>query len=376
MKAYSDASYEPKEVRLGIWGGTGLSHEPFCLLSSKIEKNLLILAYEKPLPLKDLADAMGMPCAYIEEAVDKLVNGELMGRTSGGLVYTRCFMQQHRDSFGDVAAQEQLAADKSKSVMDVVWKHAAPMMEAPCVATMSDKQKATLLLHILGDAISNVITRDVMVRDGNPPERPNGGQWLATGTILSSDESFHSRYYASGPVQVNYSKDTDSLVECVMLDYQSLFGDAHHAYQHKYQLRSVLRLYASFFTNRIKTDVAQLYDELPLFEKLHILRCDENGKLQADIPGLTFKDNMELLEPVKKAVYEELKPLLAEDLRHVWEQYTNRVPAHVDMREHFLHAGALNAYVPAQMLAIVEQGLFPYPVTVGETPIILVLYRE
>ena len=166
----------------------------------------------------------------------------------------------------------------------------------------------------------------------------------------------------------------------MVYDCNSLFGDAHMAYDVKLPFKckssSIMRLFASFFTDHVKTDVPQLYEALPVFEEMHILRRDENGKLQADIPGLTFKDNMELLEPVKKAVYEELKPLLAEDLRHVWEQYTNRVPAHVDMREHFLHAGALNAYVPAQMLAIVEQGLFPYPVTVGETPIILVLYRE
>ncbi len=375
MKAYSNASYEPKDVRLGIWGGTSLSGEPFKLLSSRLEKNLLILAYEKPIPIKELADAMGMPCAYIEEAVDKLVNGELMGRTSGGLVYTRCFMQTYRDSFGDVAAQERLAADKAKPIFDIVWKHAAPLFEAPCVANMNDKQKATLLLHIINDAVSTIATRDVMEREKEPPERPNGGRWLASGTILNANESIDERYHMSGPVQVSYQKDADSPVECVMFDFQSVFGKAHYAYKH-YQLSSVLRLYASFFTDRIKTDVSQLYEELPIFEELHILRRDENGELQADIPGLTFKDNMELLDPIKNEIYEELRPYLLDDLRRVWEQYTNRVPFHVDKRDYFLHYGALNAYVPAQMLAIVEQGLFPYPVTVGETPIILVLYRE
>ncbi len=376
MKAYSEYSYEPKSVSLGIRGNTGYTSEPFRLLSSKIEQNLLILAYEKPISLKDLADAMGMPCAYIEEAVDKLVNGELMGRTSGGLVYTRCFMQRYRDSFGDVAAQERLAADKAGLVMDIVWKHAEPLMNAPCVAKMTDKQKATLLLHVLNDALSHIVVRDMMALDIPMPERPNGGRWLATGSILEANEPIGGKYFTSGPVQVSDGPP----MEYMVYDYNSLFGDAHMAYDTKLPFKckssSIMRLFASFFTDRVKTDVSQLYEALPVFEEMHILRRDENGEMKADIPGMTFKDNAALLEPVKKAIYEELKPLLIDDLRLVCERFENRVPSHVDEREYFLNYGALNAYVPAQMLAIVEQGLFPYSVTVGETPIILVLYRE
>ncbi len=380
MKAYSTASYEPKDLSLGIWGNTGFSNEPFTLVRSKLEKNLLILAYEKPIPIKDLADAMGMPCAYIEEAIDKLVAGELMGRTSGGLVYTRCFMQTYRDSFGDVAAQERLSAEKAKLVMDVVWKHAELLFEAPCTIAMSDKQKATLLLHIIHDVLSNLITRDVMVREGEPPERPNGGRWLATGRVLVANEQTNAKYDTSGPVQVGHSEGAGMPLEYMAYDYNSLFGQAHLAYDKKLPFKcrstSIMRLFASLFTDRVKTDVAQLYDVLPVFEEMHILRRDENGELKADIPGLTFKDAMELLDPVKQAIYDELKPLLLADLRCLYEQYTNCVPSHVDKRDYFLHAGALNAYIPAQMLAIVEAGLFPYSVTVGETPIILILYRE
>ncbi len=380
MKAYSEASYEPKEVRLGIRGNTGFSNEPFTLVRSKLEKNLLVLAYEKPLSLKDLADAMGMPCAYIEEAVDKLVAGELMGRTSGGLVYTRCFMQRYRDSFGDVVAQERLAAEKAKPVMDIVWKHAAPLMNAPCVASMTDKQKATLLLHILNVTLSFVLMRDATsFQEVTLPERPNGGRWLATALVLDANEKLNARYDTSGPVQVSYSEGAGMPMDYMAYDYVSVFGQAHTVYDKilpfKCRSTSIMRLFASFFTERVKTDVAQLYDVLPAFEKLHILRRDESGEMKADIPGLTFQDNTEYLEPIKNAIYEDLRPLLSADLRQLNEQHRNRVPHHVDECGYFLRAGALNAYIPAQMLAIVEQGLFPYPVTVGETPIILVLYR-
>ncbi|MBQ3093780.1 MAG: hypothetical protein IJC52_01290, partial [Clostridia bacterium] len=337
--------------------------------------------YEKPLSVKDLADAMGMPCAYIEEAVDKLVNAELMGRTSGGLVYTRCFMQAYRNSFGNVAAQEQLAAEKAKPVMDIVWKHAAPLFKLPRVASMTDKQKATLLLHILNITLSFVLMRDATSFEAiELPERPNGGSWLATALVMDANEKLDAKYDTSGPVQVSYSEGAGMPLDYMAYDYVSLFGQAHTVYDKilPFQCRStsIMRLFASFFTERVKTDVAQLYDVLPAFEKLHILRRDENGEMQADIPGLTFEENAKFLEPIKAAIYEDLSPLLADDLRQLNERHCNHVPPHVDEREYFLHAGALNAYIPAQMLAIVEQGLFPYPVTVGETPIILILYRE
>ena len=76
----------------------------------------LILAYENPVSVRGIADTIGMPTAYIEPLIDKLVEGELMGRTEGGLVYTRCFIQRQSESFGDIPAQEALA-DKNAEVV-------------------------------------------------------------------------------------------------------------------------------------------------------------------------------------------------------------------------------------------------------------------
>ncbi len=106
MEKYSSLSYEPKKVSIGIWGGDSIRSEPFTLLHSLIEGNILYLAYEKPITIKEIADTLGMPAAYVEPLVDKLVEGELMGRTEGGLVYTRCYMCSWNDTLGDVERQE------------------------------------------------------------------------------------------------------------------------------------------------------------------------------------------------------------------------------------------------------------------------------
>ena len=83
MEKYSSVSYEPKDMSIGIWGyAAPHSGEPFSLVPTPLEVNALVLAYEHPLSVRGIADAMGVPCAYLEPVLDKLVAGELMGRTA------------------------------------------------------------------------------------------------------------------------------------------------------------------------------------------------------------------------------------------------------------------------------------------------------
>ena len=77
-----------------------------------------------------------------------------------------------------------------------------------------------------------------------------------------------------------------------------------------------------------------------------------------------------------KVIKEELYDLLSDDLRRLWLKTKNRVPKHVDEAQYFIHAGAMGAYVKAQLLAIVNQNLMPYPVVVGKTPLIYIVYRK
>ena len=79
MEKYSKVSYEPKTGNIGIMGSGGIGGEPFSLISSDIEVNILIIAYKNPISVRDIADTMGMPCAYLEPLIDRLVSGALMG---------------------------------------------------------------------------------------------------------------------------------------------------------------------------------------------------------------------------------------------------------------------------------------------------------
>lgn len=382
MEKYSQISYEPKSASISIWGHSGLSGEPLSLMRSDIEANILNLAYENPVSVRGIADTMGMPSAYIEPIIDVLIKGELMGRTAGGLVYTRCFVQRYENAFGDIPAQEKLGEKYAVSVWNIVWKHLEPLTKRDNFARMSDKQKATMLLFIMNQMLSEVVQKsrpDHENEPKQPPERFNAGRWLATVTIYEYGEKRVNPYDGSGPVCVGYSKNGDGKCDCQMYDCQSLFGDAHWAYnwfKYKCSLQSILRFYASFLPCDVKTDNKLLYELIPEFEKLCILKRGDDGEIRLDIPALPFTEMTEYWNPICEDVKKELYDLLSDDLGKLWVKTRNRIPKHVDEAEHFVYAGAIGAYVKAQLLAIVKQNLLPYPVIVGKTPLIYIAYRK
>ncbi len=381
MEKYSDVSFAPKSVSIGIWGSAGLAHEPFSLVNSPIEANILCLAYENPVSMKGIADTMGMPCAYIEPAVQKLICGELLGKTSGDLVYTRCFMQKYEDAFGDIAAQEAFADKYAEEVWNIAWKHLEPLTKRNAFAQMSEKQKATMILFCIHQALSKCITHAKPINENepkSPPERPNGGKWLATATIYENGVRRGNKYDSSGPVFVNYSALGDEKNTCQMFDCQSLFGDAHWAYNNfKYtvSLQSVLRFYASLLPCDVTVDNTLIYELVPEFEALHIMHRNEEGKLVLDIPAFPFEE-VEVWNPVTIAMQKELSNLLDAPLKNIWLSHKNRVPKHIDCAEYYKHTSALGAYLKAQLVAIVQKGLLPYNVEIGKTPLIYVAYRR
>ncbi len=379
MEKYAQISYEPKKVTMSIWGSEGMCGEPFSLVRTPIESSALILAYEKPISLRTLAGAMGMPSAYLEPMIEKLVEGELMGRTDGGLLYTRCFLQKCEDKFGDIPAQEALAKKHAKDVWKITWKHLEPLTERELFKEMTEKQKATMILHTLKYGLNHCAVKSMPELNVKAyPERPNGGRWLATGSIHEGIERKAHKYDCSGPVIVGYRPDGDGKNICQLFDCQSLFGDAHWAYagfRYQLPLQTIMRFYASLLPCDVKPENDLVYELIPEFEKLHILRRDKKGEIALDIPALPY-DEVEIWNSASVAMNRELYALLSVELAKLSQAWENKVPKYVDGAEYYHHVGGLGVYSIAQLVEIVEQGLMPYAVEIGKTPLIYLAYRR
>lgn len=382
VEKYSSLSYEPKIASIGIWGNQGFNGEPFSLLNSHIEPNVMAICYEKPLSLREIADTLGIPAVYLEPITERLVKSELMGKTKGGQLYTRCFVQEYHKAFGNVVLQEALAKKYARPIWDIVWHNFEPLTDREEFTQMSEKQKGTLFLFFLNQMLTRIVYTarpDVDGHPQKPPERPNGGRWLATLTLSDYNQKRDSKYEASGPVLVSYSKDGGQSFDCQMFDCQSVFGNAHWAYNTlKYQcdLQSILRFYASFLPCDVKTDNDKLYEMIPEFEDLGILKRENAGEIKLDIPALPFSEVKNHWDPVFEKTKKEVKNLILDDVKKLYLKSKNKVPKHVDEGAYFTYAGVMGAYARAQMLEIVEQKLMPYTVNVGKTPLIYIAYRK
>ena len=387
-RPYSEVSYAPKQVTISIWGNVSRKNEPFCYMDSLIAQNILVLAYEKPISIRDLSAALGIPTPYVEHEVEILVRGEMMGRTPGGLVYTRIFMQTEKDGFGNVEAQEALAAEIAPIMWHMMEEGLAPLWsdDTSATRTYTVKQMATFRLMLANQMLEWVLfspQMDMRDPDVTPMPRPNGGWWLATGTVYEYGQALYThKYSCSGPVKVNYVKPPECegalpLQMGMMMDYQSLFGATHWNYgrmKHSFGVNEILRFYASFMTDEIKPSDPRIYELVPEFEKMHILHRNGEGEIKLDIPTMTFAEwdrweaaLKDLTASVIEAVGESVKALIARTV--------NRVPDHVDGRTTYLHSGAMGCLIPATMKALAENGCIP-DVIMGKTPVILVIYND
>lgn len=387
-RPYGEVSYAPKKVSLSIWGGGSRKGEPFCYMDSLMAQNILVLAYERPISIRDLSAALGIPTPYVEYEVDSLVKGELMGRTPGGLVYTRIYMQTAEARFGDVEAQEALATEIAPVLWRMTEEKLAHLWEdkTSAIRTYTPKQTAIFRLMLANELVSRVIFSPAMdMRDPNvqPIPRPNGGWWLATGTVYEHGQETNSyKYSCSGPVKVNYVKPSEREEQrpvqmAMMMDYQSFFGDTHWNYgrmKHSFGITEILKFYSSFMTDAVKPSDPRIYELVPEFEGMHILCRDGNGEVKLDIPAMPFAEwdrwEAALNELTPSVIGAVGKPIKALAARRV-----NRVPAHVDGRGAYLHDGALGCLIPATMKAMADQGYIP-DVVMGKTPVILVVYSQ
>ena len=103
-------NYLPGKLYLTFGGAEGLKFEPMSLVENDlIAQNLLLIAYEKPLSISELSRAIGIPAAYLEPIVKKLVDGELMIQTDGGKLYADFVITRPQDALKSFKPQLDFA---------------------------------------------------------------------------------------------------------------------------------------------------------------------------------------------------------------------------------------------------------------------------
>lgn len=170
----------PHHLLVRSSGFCGLAEEPMSLTEGNLlAQNLLILAYKKPVSVSELSKAVGVASAYAEPEIDKLVKGQLMKRMGDGRVYTDFVIYRAEDFWKyrkeQVAFAEQYGEAYCRAVREAV-------KELKKTSFYSLRMERYMLINIADSGLFRSQNSSLSALC-EFPNRPNGGAWIAFGTI-------------------------------------------------------------------------------------------------------------------------------------------------------------------------------------------------
>ncbi len=375
MEKYTKQSYEPETLWVAICGRQSINGEPFSLVGNrKIEMNLLILAYEKPVTIPELAGAIGISTAYIEPIVERLVEGELMKRV-GDKVYTAFIIYDEHDRTVNIELEQELAKKHFKTIWEYMKRGLEELHEQEYykqqTPTARDKLDSFFVVRTAGHIFRHFKAEKTGKWNFEEfTERPNGGKWHAMGSRYPADYDWEGTrwyrwYYIDGELDT-YFKDYEGLKELSFSSYDTMLGKAHNGwndigYVKRPMAEDVLTkmLYAIYSgkENLLPVIDAHCFDNIDGLIKLGFLKKDENGKVMIDVPVIKMNDRWELYKLSDKYSAEIAENLDAEFDRLL--ENPVKLPSHlksVPNWQRYMHCASL---IPIMIVMNAhENGLF------------------
>lgn len=310
MEHYIQNSYMPQKLIVRNSGVCGLNEVPMTLADEDnvLAQNLLILAYEKPVTITELSKAIGVSSAYVEPVVAKLVGGELMKRLIDGRVYTDFIIYQAEDYIKYMKEQEAFAA---------AYSHFYCQALETAINALKKTNFYSLRLErymMISIAENGLYQRVEECREPQIfPERPNGGRWIAFGTIyphnyvIPEEKRGQEEYAFAGQRQTMIGRylDADDLklynYETSLYPYPKHEGYGYATFQEVE--RDMLKL---FYLIVHKVDPASVDCSLKILKAFPLLAqrgfiSTESGVPELLIPRLTHAQEREFLDICEKA---------------------------------------------------------------------------
>ena len=204
MERYEKQSYQPERLDITCNGCMGLNGEPCSLVGDDILKqNILIAAYQKPVTCVEIALALGIPTAYIENAVNGLVSSELMQR-KGDKVFTDFMIITPEQALKGLDVQIEFSKRHYNVIWNLINGFTAEIKEMTKNLYLAESEQRKLeyffVLHLFSTGTYQAVQRIVPSKEVFPL-RPDGGKWIAFGNQYPLDFDFEnyrfSKYYSS-----------------------------------------------------------------------------------------------------------------------------------------------------------------------------------
>lgn len=313
MENYTSQSYEPDILYIACSGRSGIKEEPFSLVGSdKIAMNLLILAYEKPVTVPELAKAIGIPTAYIEPIIDRFVDSELMKRT-GDKVYSDFIIYSEKDRTANFDLERSLADKLYKDIWKIMQEGLSELHDRELYQKNTPSRQIKLdsffAVRTMQDAVNNIRNKVCGGKEpfDNYPDRPNGGKWYAIGNHYPAnynwDNNKYSYYSISGEADTTQG---DCLGQNIltMCEYDTALGKAQLSYKLPNFMTDAEIMQTLYAVHIGRVDalpilMSRCFENFDYFIDSGFL-AKEDGKTICDVPIITGRERFELYELCEK----------------------------------------------------------------------------
>lgn len=380
-------NYLPGKLYLSFGGAEGINMEPISLVENDlIAQNLLILAYEKPITVSDLSKAIGIPAAYIEPIVKKLVDGELMAETDSGKVYADFLITKPQDRLKHFKAQLDFVDRHFDTIWNIIAKMSAEISGLEFVSAQDSRQKTELDRYAVLKALQDFQHCGTgKIEPPHFPKRRDGGRWFAQATAFEAgyntkEYNEASEYAIQGGHRTSEKFVDDGTRRVRLYEFDTTLWDSPHRYGGAFDLyfKYIIPLLWRIYADKTIDDNSEIPNEfisyIPSLERFGMLR-NTQGKLRVAIPVLK-KSEYEKVNAAIKCATENLKAAIGDEFSAFASSKKTPVPKHLtSVPELFRYGDATNYFAMTVVRKAYENGLHMKNVDYCCPPAVLV-YEE
>jgi len=309
MNSFTENSFRPDLLTITVGGFTGMHNEPLSVISSTIEQNLLILAYDKPVSIEELSKSIGIPMAFIEESVEKLVNHELM-KKDRRMVWTN-FPIIGEDMIKETKEIQKKFVDSHFNEAKAVYSDLINEYKDSGILNIYNETQLYLFgLFSMHHQIREWIVDEYkLLKWDDYPDRPYGGKWIVLfgqKYSKSNTDNFLSSYTIGGDyVSINSEKLSIELKD-------NPVGVSPWRENKNLNTTNLIQLMYSIHQDQ---DIEERQMHLiPELLKMGFLKQDENNKIKLNIP-LISDNEYSKLQSITRKYTEKYIELLGKKLR-------------------------------------------------------------
>ena len=380
-------NYLPGKLYLSFGGAEGINMEPISLVENDlIAQNLLILAYEKPITVSDLSKAIGIPAAYIEPIVKKLVDGELMAETDSGKVYADFLITKPQDRLKNFKAQLDFVDRHFDTIWNIIAKMSAEISGLEFVSAPDSRQKTELDRYAVLKALQDFQHCGTgKIEPPHFPKRRDGGRWFAQATAFEAgyntkEYNEASEYAIQGGHRTSEKFVDDGTRRVRLYEFDTTLWDSPHRYGGAFDLyfKYIIPLLWRIYADKTIDDNSEIPNEfisyIPSLERFGMLG-NTQGKLRVAIPVLKKSEYEKVNAAIKRAT-ENLNAAIGEDFSAFASSKKTPVPKHLtSVPELFRYGDATNYFAMTVVRKAYENGLHMKNVDYCCPPAVLV-YEE